>query len=219
MYSGQQIEYDIRFSMPIAMIWVIFMFATAIPMLYLAGAIMCFTTYWTDKTLLLKYYQTPPRHGSTLAFKAGSIIEWALIVHLFTGMYMLSNTDIFTSEEENNSAIEFLQAYAKFVTVGIKIMTGVDSTRFEQVHTVLYSIGISIFCALFIIEKVSGFFSRVLGKLCCCCLYRDTEPQTFSNEIFCEVSSEAQRKDYDETKAQIKNLSIAIAKEPNSEFF
>jgi len=38
------------------MIWVIMMFAAAIPVLYLAGALLCFVTYWTDKTLYLKFY-------------------------------------------------------------------------------------------------------------------------------------------------------------------
>ena len=38
------------------MIWVIMMFSAAIPVLYISGILLCFTTYWTDKTLLLKYY-------------------------------------------------------------------------------------------------------------------------------------------------------------------
>lgn len=211
-------EYDNRFSMLIAMIWVIFMFSAAIPMLYIAGALLCFTTYWTDKTLLLKSYKTPPRHGSSLAHKARSIIEWALVVHLFTGVYMLSNPDIFTSEEDENTAVVVLQGYAKFVTIGIKIVTGVDTARFEQVHTVFYTIGIGIFMIFFIIEKLTGFFSRVMGRLCCCCLYRDQEPEVFSNDIFREISSESQRKEYLETKQLVKKMNESIEKEPNSEF-
>ena len=67
VYTGAQIEFDNRFSQLIAMIWVIMMFSAAIPVLYLAGFMLCFVIYWTDKTLFLKFYRIPPRHGSNLA--------------------------------------------------------------------------------------------------------------------------------------------------------
>ena len=89
------------------MIWVIMMFSAAIPSLYIAGFVLCLVVYWTDKSLLLKFYKIPPRHGSTLAHKARNIIEWSLIVHLFMGLYMLSNPEIFTSEEDDNKALVF----------------------------------------------------------------------------------------------------------------
>ena len=84
------------------MIWVIMMFSTCIPMLYLAGILICFTMYWTDKFMFIKFYRLPPRHGATLARKARSIIEWSLLLHLFMGMYMISNPEIFSSEEDDN---------------------------------------------------------------------------------------------------------------------
>ena len=89
------------------MIWVIMMFSAAIPVLYLAGFLLCFVTYWTDKTLFLKFYRLPPRHGSHLTHQARNIIEYSLLVHLFMGLYMLSSPDIFTSEEDDNQAVAF----------------------------------------------------------------------------------------------------------------
>jgi hypothetical protein len=77
-------------------------FSAAIPVLYLAGVLLCFVTYWTDKTLFLKFYRIPPKHGSDLAHKARSIIEWSLIIHLIMGLYMMSAPEIFTSEEDDN---------------------------------------------------------------------------------------------------------------------
>ena len=114
----------------IAMIWVIMMFSAAIPMLYLSGFILCFVLYWTDKTLFIKFFRTPPKHGSTLGHQVRSIIEWSLICHLFMGLYMLSNPEIFSSEEDDNQAVAFFQVYAKFVALGISFLTGVDSDRF-----------------------------------------------------------------------------------------
>ncbi len=168
-------QYDDRFSVLIAMVWVIMMFSTAIPFLYIAGILLCVSMYWTDKALLLRFYKIPPKHGSDLAFKARNIIEWSLLLHLFMGLYMVSNDAIFAGEEEEeNEAVKFFSYYAKLVAVGISTTTGVGSERFEQVHVVLYSGGISIFCILFLIEKISGTFSRIMGKTCCHCLYKES---------------------------------------------
>ena len=147
----------------------------------------------------------------TLLIQARKIIEWSLIIHLFTGMYMLSNPEIFTSEEDENKAVTFFQGYAKFVTIAIKIVTGVDSARFEQVHIVFYAVGVSLFIILFVIEKLTRVISNGIDKLCCCCLKRDTEPDLFSNDIFTEISGVDQRKDYHETKRLIKKLTEKIA--------
>ena len=173
-YTGKEIQYDNRFSVLIAMIWVIMMFSCAMPSLYLAGIVLCVSMYWTDKILLLRFYKIPPRHGSDLALKARNIIEWSLLVHLFMGLYMVSNPAIFTSEEDDNKAVAFFQVYAKAVAVGISATTGVNADRFEQVHVVLYSAGISIFLILFLIEKISGTISGIMGKTCCHCLYRNS---------------------------------------------
>lgn len=85
----------------------------------------------------------------------------------------------------------FLQGYAKVVSIGITIVTGVDNERFGQVHTVLYSAGIGVFMILFIIEKLTGFFSALMGKICCCCLYRNTEDVNTSTDLYRDISSEA----------------------------
>ena len=102
VYTGKVIELDNRYSQLIAMIWVIMMFGVAIPVLYVAGFLLCFVTYWTDKTLYLKFYKLPPKHGSALSHKARNIIEWSLLCHVFMGLYMLSNPDIFTTEDDDN---------------------------------------------------------------------------------------------------------------------
>mmetsp|Transcript_4000 Transcript_4000/g.5295 ORF Transcript_4000/g.5295 Transcript_4000/m.5295 type:complete len:208 (+) Transcript_4000:2218-2841(+) len=199
------------------MIWVVMMFSAAIPTLYLAGVLLCFFTYWSDKFLLLKFYKTPPRHGSDLAHRARSIIEWSLIVHLFTGMYMLSNPDIFVGEEEEKPT-GFFAVLAEFITVGVRTLTGVDSQRFRQAHVIFYAIGTGFFLAFFIIEKVTGFFSRLMGRACCCCLNRDTSPELFSDSLFGEISAEQRQKVYAETKFMQKRLTERMLGEPESEF-
>lgn len=42
--------------------------------------------------------------------------------------------------------------------------------------------------AMFIVEKITGFFSRFIGRVCCkYCLNKDAEPEMFSNDVFLEL--------------------------------
>ena len=202
------------------MIWAIMMFSAVMPLLYLAGALLCLTTYWSDKLLFIKYYRLPPRHGPDLAHKARSIIEWSLVLHLFMGLYMLSNPAIFGHEDEEEGAlVAFLGLYAKAVGSGIAAATGADPHRFSQVHAVLYSAGIGVFGVMFVFEKVSGTFSRLIGRVCCKrCLYKDAEPEIFSNDLFLELPAEAQRKEYDDAKRRLKMLKGQLEKDEHHEF-
>ena len=218
MYTGKVIELDNRYSQLIAMIWVIMMFGVAIPVLYVAGFLLCFVTYWTDKTLYLKFYKLPPKHGSALSHKARNIIEWSLLCHVFMGLYMLSNPEIFTTEDDDNQAVGFFAGIAKFVSLGISALTGVNSSRFGQVHTVVYAFFVFIFIALFIMEKVSGTWSRIMGKVCCCCLYKGDDGDAFSDDLFCVISPEAQRKEFAEAKRTLAKVADSIKKDPHNEF-
>ena len=46
-----------------------------------------------------------------------------------------------------------------------------------------------------------------MGRICCCCLYRDTPPPTFSNDLFTDISSEKQAEEY----AKLKGVCAAHA--------
>lgn len=108
--------------------------------------------------------------------------------------------------------------YASFIGGGISVLTGVDSDRFGQVHTVFYSVGIGIFTILFVIEKVSGTFSRVMGKVCCCGLRKDEELDVFSNDLYNDINMEGQRKEYDEAKRLHNKIKALVKKDPYNEF-
>ena len=195
VYLGGNIDYANRFSVLIAMIWVVMMFSAVIPILYFAGFLLCFVSYWTDKQLFVSWFRIPPRHGSNMVRQARGVIEWSLIVHLFMGLYMISNPAIF-ADEDADDAVAFLAYYAKFIGIGVTWLTGVESVRFEQTHTILYSAGIGIFLICFIIEKVSGTCSSIMGKICCCCLYKDTQEASFSNDLFNDIAGDKQSDEY-----------------------
>lgn len=104
------------------------------------------------------------------------------------------------------------------VAVGISVLTGVDSKRFGQVHTVLYSVGIGLFTILFIIEKFSGTFSKLMGKMCCCCLNKDAAVAVFSNDLYNDINIEGQRKEYEEAKRLHNKVKTSVRKDPYNEY-
>ena len=85
-------------------------------------------------------------------------------------------------------------------------------------HTVVYAFFVFIFIALFIMEKVSGTWSRIMGKLCCCCLYKDDDPEAFSDDLFRDISPEAQRKEFAEAKQTLRKVEDSLKKDPHNEF-
>ena len=60
LYTGPILNFDQTFASLIALIYVIMMFSAAMPMIYIAGIILCFCMYWTDKILLLTFFRAPP---------------------------------------------------------------------------------------------------------------------------------------------------------------
>lgn len=97
-------------------------------------------------------------------------------------------------------------------------MTGVESERFGQVHIVIYSVGIGIFVILFVIEKITSGISSCIGKICCCCLYKNAQPDIFSNDLYKDISKANQHKEYAEAKKLHKEISNNCLKDPHNEF-
>ena len=105
LYRGPEFQFEARYSKLIAMTFITLMYSSAIPILYPAGCALTIIMYWADKVLFLRHYRLPPRYGRRLAGRVVAVMEWAIILHLFFGLYMLSNPDIFTYEDENLSMV------------------------------------------------------------------------------------------------------------------
>ena len=82
------------------MFFIIMMYSAAIPVLYLSGFLISLSMYWSDKVLFLRHYKLPPRHGRDLSSRMLWYMEYAIILHLLVGCYMLSNETIFSYSKE-----------------------------------------------------------------------------------------------------------------------
>ena len=80
--------------------FIVLLYSTSMPLLYLAGFTICFSVYWSDKYMFISYYRTPPRLGIELMKSTGKVMEIAIILHLLFGCYMITNPDIFNWQED-----------------------------------------------------------------------------------------------------------------------
>jgi len=135
----------------IAMFLIVIMYSSAIPALYPAGCVLMIVSYWADKWLFLRHYRLPPSYGKKLAERVAWVMELGIILHLFFGLFMLSNPDIFTYENEQLLIPEWCKYYMSLMSVGAVTFFGASPERFNQVHTFIYCLGISIFLVLFAI--------------------------------------------------------------------
>jgi hypothetical protein len=94
MYTGPTLSLADRYSVMIAAIFIIFTYSLSMPFLYFGGVLIFSCMYWTDKILFLRHLSTPPMFRTELANRTYLILEWAVILHLFFGLFMISNPDI-----------------------------------------------------------------------------------------------------------------------------
>lgn len=91
-------------------------------------------------------------------------------------------------------------------------LTGFESDRFYQVHTIIYCAGCFLFLLLFIAEQFTGVVTGFLELVFCCLSKTSKKDKTFSNDIFSELSRDAQLQEYTETKMQIREVDQLLKK-------
>lgn len=140
-------------------------------------------------------------------------MEWAIILHLFTGLYMISNPDIFNFNDSEKIKSKFLRLYAAQISLWFNKIFGVESTRLEQLHTIVYLIGIFVFLVCFILERVFSLFSKGINAMCCCIRQQMVhEKEVFSCNFLAELSAQDLKHEYDMTKLRIDEHASTLTK-------
>ena len=112
MYMGPDFILEFRYSQLLSVVYVIMMYSTGIPLLYLVALVTFSIMYWVDKllckhpfplflilfTIVLKVYRLPPRYDMVLASQVRSLIKFSLLIHMLVGFVMLSNNNMFLAE-------------------------------------------------------------------------------------------------------------------------
>ena len=74
------------------------LFGVAMPSLYFAGMVFCFSMYWLNKIFFLRIYKIPVKFGVKQALNVVNLLEWASWVHMLFGMYMMSSPHTFKTK-------------------------------------------------------------------------------------------------------------------------
>lgn len=131
-YTGPVILLADRYSVIIASTMVIMMYGLTMPFLYIAGALIFTSYYWSDKILFTHYWRSPPRYTTELARRSLKILEFATILHLVFGFFMISNPEILSFDSENiHSSVEWFLPISEAVGRWANSWFGVSEERFS----------------------------------------------------------------------------------------
>ena len=185
------------------MFFIVMMYSTCIPLLYIAGLMICASMYWSDKILFLRHYKLPPRYNRNLAERSNKIMKLAIILHLLTGIYMISNTELLNYSAPENY---FGKTIAKLIGLILEELIGLDKERFLQPHTAIYIIGTIFFIIIYIIDTTSGFVTKMITDTCCSMLNSSGKEDAHSCDIYREMSHEDQQHEYKTTNRILKRI-------------
>jgi hypothetical protein len=137
------------------MIMIVQTFATAMPILYLAG-FLCFSmTYVSDKILFLRHYKNPPLYTKTLVINSIKIMEWGVPLHLSFGMFMLTHPNRF--DYEYDGAPLFVE-FGELIGDKLKDYANINGDRFKTVHGSTYCFFSMLLITIFLLDKFTMWF-------------------------------------------------------------
>jgi hypothetical protein len=143
-----------------------------------------FITFWVDKFIILWYSKRPPHYDAQMPKQATNLLLWAGPLHLFSAMFMMSNTCTAPSEKLGGSlgnlATEASSTYSWNSTVDIDNATASFSTqefgdRIARESSWFFFVALMVCVALLLsrlllwtLADVTGLASLVKMLMQCC---------------------------------------------------
>lgn len=166
LYMGPEFIISHRYSQLIASFTVLFMYMGSFPIFSFVGVASFYVTYWLDKFLFLRYYQTPTRYPASVGLQATVLIPYAVVAHVILSLWAVSNSTVFeTSHSEISYGKELYDAlYLSAVDPGglRKLVT--------QRHTVYLAMLLILIIIAMLIKWILHHFlfagSRITQLLC-----------------------------------------------------
>jgi len=83
--------------------FVIQMYSSGMPILYLIGLIFYLVTYCVNKFLLIYYYQKSRTLTRTIPIFTSEYLKYGLLLHLIVSCFILTNSTAFKTKDKNGS--------------------------------------------------------------------------------------------------------------------
>ena len=165
-FVGPEFVLSHRYSQLVASFLVLYMYSTSFPIFAFIGVATFYTTYWLDKFLFVRYYQSPVRYPSSVGLQASALIPYAVVAHLILALWAVSQSEVF---ETTHSETAFgVKVYAALGLKGID--PGGMKKLISQRHTVFLAILLLMLVIVLIAKWVVHHFlfagSRITQLLC-----------------------------------------------------
>lgn len=98
LYTGKEFEGEKAYSRMMSTLFVIQMYGSGMPIMYLIGAVFYSVTYLINKFLLVNFYQKSRTLTRTIPLFSMEFLKYGLLLHMLNACLMLTNPDIFRTE-------------------------------------------------------------------------------------------------------------------------
>eukprot|EP00347_Sterkiella_histriomuscorum_P022647 403337690 len=164
---------EYRYSQILSTLFIIMMYSSGIPVLYLIAFVSFFVQYWFDKIFLLKCYQKPP-----------------LILHFIIGLYMYSNSSILTPTSVTTDVLNYINYDNKYF----------NSQRFSNLHIIVFLLAFAAFFLIFLLRLT--FYNFFVGCRRCIQRIKDKfiKSEVLSDDILNELNFQQLLSEFKKTK-------------------
>lgn len=97
VYELPEWNLPIRLAQSMLIVWVIFTYSSAMPVLYILGFCYCFMVFWLDKWLLLRWSKQPDAYTASIIEACTHFFPVVAIFHVAIACWTLGNQTLFPS--------------------------------------------------------------------------------------------------------------------------
>jgi hypothetical protein len=101
LYKGKIFKGEKAYSRMMSTMFVIQMYSSGMPILYLNGFVFYIVTYWVNKFLLIYYYQKSRTLTRTIPLFTMEYLKYGLLLHMIMAVFMLTNREPFITKTKN----------------------------------------------------------------------------------------------------------------------
>ena len=144
LHEGPVFEFSNNYAQLMTTFFVCMTFSAGMPVLYIIGMLNFGFTYLVDKYLFINLYKSPNRYSTKIGREATGLVPWAVVLHLFMGIWALSNATIFaptpSSEAQTLLSQKGFEGYKQSIKPGAQsesqaLSTNVLAYKFYSEHT------------------------------------------------------------------------------------
>lgn len=98
LYTGKEFKGEKAYSRMMSTLFVLLMYSSGMPILYLIGTVFYIVTYWVNKFLIIYYYKKSTTLTRTIPLFAMDFMKYSLFMHSIVSLLMLTNPVAFKTK-------------------------------------------------------------------------------------------------------------------------